>query len=232
MTSPARRGPRKVGPPFKWFKPAGLALLFPALAGLCGPAGAVPLQVTGTLVRPTYYHGYSTAQIEAMSRIRVPSRASHEPGLTRFEHELSHQYEVEGEGEGPGRPLRVWARSLRVDFSITRMDVYVSSQYARGTCPYNAILAHENTHVAINDRAFRKYKALLERALKRDRTLPTKAHPLRVSSLKEGKAVIERRLSRIVEPLYERFKREDIRENAKIDTPASYRRTQAKCGDW
>ena len=190
------------------------------------------IQVTGNLLRPTYHHEYSTAQIEAMSGLRAPSRAAQEPGLTLFEYEISSQYEMTELGKSFGGPLRVWAKSIDVNFSITRMEVYISNQYPVGSCQYRTVLAHENTHVAINNRIFKKYKALLIRALRRDRSLPTRAHPLRVSSEQEGEDILDRNIKGILTPLETRFQAEDRRENAKIDTPASYARTQAKCRDW
>jgi hypothetical protein len=204
----------------------------------CGPVilGArerPPLiRVTGNLLPPTYHHEYSTAQIEAMSGIQAPSRAAHEPGLTLFEYEVSSQYEMSEKGRSATGPLLIWAKSVGVNFSITRMEVYVSSQYARGSCQYQAVLAHENTHVAINERAYKKYRALLIQALGRDRALPTRDHPMRVSSEQEGEDILDRHIKGILTPLEERFQAEDKRENAKIDTPASYARTQAKCRDW
>jgi hypothetical protein len=205
---------------------------------LCGPvvlaAGDRPplIRVTGNLLPPTYHHEYSTAQIEAMSGIQAPSRAAHEPGLTLFEYEVSSQYEMSEKGQSAAGPLLIWAKSVGVNFSITRMEVYVSSQYPRGSCQYQAVLAHENTHVAINERVYKKYRTLLVRALGRDRALPTRAHPLRVSSEQEGEDILDRHIKGILTPLEERFRMEDKRENAKIDTPASYARTQARCRDW
>jgi hypothetical protein len=210
-----------------------------ALLGVLGPqrvsaaAGSPPpIHVTGNLLRPTYHHEYSTEQIESMSGLRAPSRAAHEPGLTLFEYEISSQYEMSEKGRSPNEALLIWAKSIDVNFSITRMEVFVSNKYAEGSCQYRTILAHENTHVAINERAYKKYKALLIQALKRDRFLPTQARPLRVASEKEGEEILDRHLKGILTPLEDRFRTEDKRENAKIDTPASYARTQAKCGDW
>ncbi len=206
-----------------------LALLF---SGSVLPAQAAFLNFTGTFLKPTYYHNYSTEQIESMSHIYRSSRAMHEPGLTAFENEVQHNVEVAGMNYGPGKPLVVWADSVHVDFSITKMNVYVSSQFPEGSCQYRVVLAHENTHVAINDRAFVKYQSLMKRALQRDRSIPTKAHPIRVGSMEEGKSVIEKRIEGIIVPIFNRFKEEVLRNNAKIDTPASYRRTQAQCSHW
>ncbi len=217
----------------------GLAFAGMAVLGFfCGPGVSASrnlpqlIHVTAKLLRPTYHHEYGTAQIQAMSGLRAPSRAAQEPGLTLFEYEISSQYEMTEMGRDPNGPLRVWAKSIDVSFSVTRMEVYISSQYAKGSCQYQTILAHENTHVAINERVFKKYKALLIQALKMDRNLPTRAHPLRVSSEQEGEDILDRNIKGILTPLEERFQAEDRRENAKIDTPASYARTQARCRDW
>ncbi len=76
--------------------------------------------------RPTYHHEYSTEQIESMSGLRAPSRAAQEPGLTLFEYEVSSQYEMSEQGRSPNGPLLIWAKSIDVNFSITRMEVYVA----------------------------------------------------------------------------------------------------------
>jgi hypothetical protein len=220
------------------FRKKGLLTWLMILEIFCGsPVWAVGsrsalIHVTGNLLKPTYHHEYSTAQIESMSGLRAPSRAAQEPGLTLFEYEISSQYEMTELGRNPTGPLQVWAKSINVNFSVTRMEVYVSSQYPVGSCQYDTVLAHENSHVAINDRVYRKYKALLIQALRRDRNLPTQAHPLRVSSEQEGEDILDRNIKGILTPLETRFQAEDRRENAKIDTPSSYARTQAKCRDW
>jgi len=217
----------------KW-PPFGLIimLIFGCSAAWAAGGHSPLIHVTGNLLPPTYHHEYSTEQIEAMSGLRAPSRAAQEPGLTLFEYEISSQYEMTELGPNFNGPLRVWAKSIDVKFSVTRMEVYVSSKYPRGSCQYETVLAHENTHVAINERVFKKYKALLIRALKMDRNLPTHDHPMRVSSEQEAEEVLDRNLKGILNPLEASFQAEDRRENAKIDTPASYARTQAKCRDW
>jgi hypothetical protein len=226
------------GTGFQVLRKNGLFTWMAILGIFCGPSARAAgnhsalIHITGNLLRPTYHHEYSTAQIESMSGLRAPSRAAQEPGLTLFEYEVSSQYEMTELGRNPSGPLQVWAKSIDVNFSITRMEVYVSSQYPVGSCQYETVLAHENTHVAINDRVYKKYKALLIQALRRDRNLPTRSHPLRVSSEREGEDILDRNIKGILTPLETSFQAEDRRENAKIDTPASYARTQSKCRDW
>jgi hypothetical protein len=190
------------------------------------------LHVTSVPVPTSYFHNLSTSQIEALSRVRLKMPTMREPGLTWMEHQLKTDYKYEGATRGSRASYCIWAVSLRLDFSFTRMDVYLSNQYPVGSCEYNVILGHENQHVAINTRTFEKYKRLMLQALRKTRTIPTPANPLSVRSMEEGRAIIGARVDHIVMPLYDRFKRELVRENAKIDTPQSYRRLQAQCKKW
>lgn len=190
------------------------------------------IHLTGDALLPTYFHNLSTAQIESMRHIHYHSGLQHNPGLTLAEHELKTNYQISGLTHGRGAGVCVWVESLQVFFGFGKMDVYLSSQYAEGTCQYGVILGHENQHVAINTRVYRKYRALMERALLRDRRIPTKGNPLSVQSMAQGKAMIARLINGLTNPLYERFKREVVSENAKIDTIANYKRTQALCKEW
>jgi hypothetical protein len=189
------------------------------------------IQVTNTPIQPRYFHNYSTSQIESMRHTRFHNNMMHNPGITVAEHELKTDYQLGGIQRGGGQ-YHVWAESVHVDFSYNQMDVYVSSQYPEGSCPYQVILWHENQHVSINTRALAQYKNLIESALKRSRNIPTKAHPIMARSMNEGGKIIAARINQIVTPLYSKFKMVVLRENAKIDTIANYRRTQAKCKQW
>jgi hypothetical protein len=190
------------------------------------------IHVVTTPIRPRYFHNYSTAQIEQMRHLKFHNRLLHNPGLTLAEHEFKMDYQVAGL-EHPRRDgYCVWVDSVDVNFSYAQMDVYISSDYPDGSCPYRVILNHENQHVAIDERVLAKYRTLFEAVLRRNRTIPTRAHPLSVVSVKNGKSIIEERLNRIVHPILEAYKKEVIRENGKIDTPASYRRSQSLCNNW
>ncbi|HVZ81361.1 MAG TPA: hypothetical protein VHE12_11295 [bacterium] len=208
-------------------RPWGLLFL---LAAPCLGAGT-PLVIKSKVVPTSYHHEYSTAQIESMSSIKAPSRAAHEPGLTLFEYELSFNYDLNLRSERPGGPYRFWVKTLNLEFNVNRMEVFVSSQYPVGSCQYRAILDHENTHVAINTRTFKKYLALLKKELSRT-ALPTSRRTWTAADQARAQAAVDARIKPILDRIQKEFAAEDRRENAKIDTPASYRRTSAKCGDW
>jgi hypothetical protein len=182
-------------------------------------------------IQPQYFHNLSTEQIEAMRNVRLQGRRMHNPGITKAEHELVTDAQIGGIQKGSNN-LCVWANSVEVRFCFTEMNVFVSARYPEGGCAYQVVLGHEKEHVAINMRILEKYKALMERALKRAKTIPTKANPLAVRSMQQGKTAISQSINRIVKPLYAQFKREVQAANDKIDTKVNYRRTQAKCKDW
>lgn len=181
--------------------------------------------------RPVYFHNLSTAQIEAMRHTLPHPGMMHNPGLTMGEHQFTSKCQIGGNKRSDQPDLCVWADSVQVWFACTKMNVYLSSNYRKGTCPYNVILDHENQHVAINTRVFNKYSALLRRALFAA-DIPTKANPLSVRSLEEGRLVISGRIGSILKTNNESFQQELIIENAKIDTMENYRRTQARCKGW
>ena len=183
-------------------------------------------------IQVRYFHDHSTAQIEEMRNIKFHNRRLHNPGVTLAEHEFKMDYQVGGLEHPNQDGFCVWVDSINVSFSYAQMDVYISSNYPEGTCPYQVILNHENQHVAIDQRVLAKYRAIVERALRKSRAIPTKAHPMSVFSMNNGKAVIDARLNRIVNPILATYKKEITRENGKIDTPANYRRTQALCNNW
>jgi hypothetical protein len=181
---------------------------------------------------PVLHHNLNTSQIEALRPGRAPSGGLHNPGLTIAEQTMKTDYRIGGSKNSRSKHYCVWAESVKVEFHYTKMDVYVSNQYAKETCAYKVILDHENQHVAINQRVLAKYLAFMKAALKRDRTIPTKANPLAASTLESGRAAIAARVERVLQPLDRQYMKEVRAENAKIDTLANYKKTQAKCKEW
>jgi hypothetical protein len=193
---------------------------------------AAIVHITSNNLGPTYYHNMTTAQIEQMRHLQFHNKLLHNPGVTMAEQELKIDYQIAGEEHSRRDGVYAWAESIDVQFSYSRMDVYVSSQYPESSCAYKVILDHENQHVAINRKALAKYKVLIEKALKTSRSIPTKAHPLSAVSIQNARNIISSRINAVVNPIVKQFKKEVTRENGKIDTAQNYRRTQAKCKDW
>jgi hypothetical protein len=215
-----------------------------ALGALCGSAAfaACPgdpkfvrssvFKVTTPTVTTRYFHDRTTAQIQAMWRSKSHGSGRHNPGLTVFEHQVGSGFQVVGEPLRGGKGFCLWAEKVEIDFAIKKMDVYVSRQYAFGSCQHKAILDHENTHVTINRRVHQKYRMRLQEALRADKTLPLEGNPIQTASVAEGQKIVSRRLEALVQPIVRAMEAELRAENAKIDTPDSYRKLSARCGSW
>jgi len=224
--------------------PVGTLVFLVALGALWGPtAFAVcppdpkfvrtsTLKITHPEATTRYFHDRTTAQIQSMWKSRGAGSGRHNPGLTVFEHKLGTSFQIVGESQRGGKGYCVWAERVVADFAVTRMDVYISRDYGYGSCQYKAILEHEDTHVAINRRTFRKHLARLQAALRMDKTLPLQGNPIRVSSMAEGERIVSARLQAITQPVVRAMEAELRSENAKIDTPESYRKLSGRCPNW
>ncbi len=213
---------------------AGLAALFLAFPPVMGAADVSrPLiQVISAATPLQIFHDHSTDQITAMRHARFPAAHMHSPGITVAESELKTDYQLEFSRPNGSSVYRLWATSVTVVFDYTRMDVYISSQYGEGSCPYQQVLAHEKQHVAIDERELEKYKNLIDYALKHSRQIPSRSRPMTARSPEEGKALLSRRIKGIVDPYFKKYHFAVKAQNAAIDTLANYRRVQARCNDW
>jgi len=206
--------------------------LSPSPAG--SQAASVPsfIHFTSTIPPTRYILDHNTAQIGALRHQHFHSRAMHTPGLTIADEEMKSDFGMETLRRAGSRVYQVWTTQINVGFSYNRMDVYISSQYGQGSCPFKAIFDHENQHVAINTQALQKYAGIMKQALENYQGFPTKDHPWKVGSVSKARSVLKKNLLGILNPIFHKFAEEVIRENAKIDTPENYKRTQALCRDW
>jgi hypothetical protein len=160
-----------------------------------------------------------------------PGRSWQNPGLTLGAHELQTSFRITGETRSGVPGVCVWLQALDVDFRYTDIDVYVSSDYADGSCEAKEILDHEMDHVEVHRRLYGKYRAELEIRLKAV-GFPTESNPKRYPTMKAAKDDVGRLLRSMTDSLYARFKRELKAENAKLDTPANYKAIQSRCMGW
>lgn len=205
-----------------------MVLVFGSLAG---GLWAGPLHILGHAVPVVYHHEFNTAQIEGMSGIKAPSRNAREPGLTVFETEMSLSDDLEFESTQAAGPFRAWVKVADVDFSMKRLEVYISNQYPAGSCQYRAVLAHENDHVSINRSTYQRYLKKLKKELGK-LALPTRSRPWVVRTQQEASDRVGAMLRSVRDRVEREFMLENRRLNAKIDTLASYRRVSAKCKNW
>ena len=184
------------------------------------------------IAAPDYHYDSGIAQIENLDKHYIPSRNIHELGVTNFQYKWGTDFAYEAKSDPGGATVKIWVSKVYVLFLAPKLDVYVADQYAPGSCAYQAILDHENTHVAIDQKTFAKYQGIILQAFEADPDIPTAAHPWRAKSIKAGKAMVKQHLDGILNPLVKKFWAEMGLQNGRIDLPDSYARVHAKCKDW
>jgi len=121
----------------------------------------------------------------------------------------------------------LWVQSVEARLALNELTVYIASDYAPGSCEYEAILAHENRHVRIHHEVLEQFSApvrqALEEGLRRNAVIA-------VSSGAFDSNLLIRRLQEPVHPILLRMQAELARRNGLLDTPEAYRRDQQESG--
>ena len=128
---------------------------------------------------------------------------------------------------GDGRYC-VWVTGVTAQMGDPREDVYIAANYPEGSCEYDAVMRHENRHVAINLEGLREWVPSVRAALSE---AAARRFPVIADSLGGGRQV-GALLFDAVRPLFALMNEDLRRRNAAIDTPESYRATQAECSNW
>jgi hypothetical protein len=219
-----------MGTPPSSFSATARRAAAPCPAG--GPEGfdRVFHYVTGFPKDPLLHRDLDTVRIQSLSGWRQLGYWQN-PGLTRGGHEIKTDFRMSGMQRSSSPGTCAWVENLTITFDYTELDVYVSSDYADGSCEARQILLHEMEHVAVHRRAYARHQAVLLRRI-RALGLPTPAHPKRYRNLSEAQRGVGSLLKRVTESEYEAFKRELAAGNAKLDTIQNYRAIQKRCNHW
>ncbi len=117
----------------------------------------------------------------------------------------------------------------KVTVGYRDLTVYISSNYAKGTCEFDAILAHEQEHLQIDQGVLEDYKAKFRALLRRMRR---GKKVIFVHRKGEARSAYVLYLRRQFKPLVAEMQAVLARRNGAIDTKENYRRVLAQCDDW
>ncbi len=135
-----------------------------------------------------------------------------------------------------GQDFPLYARSINVVFLLRDIKVAISSEYARGSCPYQVTYRHEfEQHVKPSIRLFYSHRDRLVDELNR-LSVPTEDSPRRVGVTEAGRiqSGIESDVASLVRRARSRMKHELDAHQRAVDRPERYRALWAQCpaGDW
>ena len=124
-----------------------------------------------------------------------------------------------------------WVRSTELAIRQPSPDIYVAREYRRSSCAYQAVLAHERRHMTVSREQINRYLPRLRWVLTSLR-IPTGSRPIFVASAEAAKAEVRTLMKELAEPLFREMGQALRAAQAKLDSPASYRRMRKKCKRW
>ncbi|WP_169567241.1 hypothetical protein [Sneathiella limimaris] len=172
----------------------------------------------------------SPRQITQLSANRLDYQHSDETVLLGLAlTEVAHPIRIETRSQQIGNKHCVWLVNVEMTFGQRRSEVYVANKYKAGSCPFRAILRHENQHMDINLKVQTKYAAKIEQAL---HNMALALKPFYTTSPKKAPQLFGSQIQANLKPYLEAFYEERQRENAKIDTARSYQNVRSQCAKW
>ncbi len=144
---------------------------------------------------------------------------------------LAFGWSIGFDSEPMGEGFCSWVSNVRLTIRQPSPDIYVAREYARGSCQYRTILAHEQKHVNNAREVINRYKPRLRWVLTSLR-IPTGRRPIYVTEPAKARARLRKLMKELAEPLYREMARELSKAQAKLDSPASYRLYFKQCKTW
>ncbi|MGH6932510.1 MAG: hypothetical protein ACREEE_08760 [Dongiaceae bacterium] len=141
------------------------------------------------------------------------------------EYDAAFRYMPAGDG------FCFWTDRVTVTLRYHAFDVYVAAEYAAGSCPYNAILAHELRHVDVAHKHLDYYTPNIKGALT-SLNIPTARTPTLVASPDLAQAETLDRIGELLRPPVEVMQQAMIAAQEVVDSPKSYRQVRDQCADW
>ncbi len=124
-----------------------------------------------------------------------------------------------------------WTHSATVEISYHQLDVNIASDYAPGSCQYEAVLDHELEHVAVAQNILQPYAQQLRQALT-SLAIPTAHLPATANSPEIAREEVEEVFRRTLFPVRDQMSQLLEQQQAEVDTLENYRRTWRRCRKW
>ncbi len=125
----------------------------------------------------------------------------------------------------------VYLKSVHILLGLKRLEILIDRAYPAGTCEHDAILAHEEQHVAVAREAMSRYQAQIGSALGAA-SLPVVVFVGANNASVDPLASFLVPLRRAIDPVAAAIQRRIDEGNARLDAPASYAETFQRCDNW
>jgi hypothetical protein len=112
-----------------------------------------------------------------------------------------------------------------------RPIVFISKEFPRGTCEFNAVLRHEKKHVAALRRFHKKYTSRFREKVRNTQEL-TRSVSIDKSQINAYRKKMDESFEKEIAAYLEEVTALLAREQTKIDSPTEYARVDAECDGW
>jgi hypothetical protein len=175
---------------------------------------------------PRLHHDLGIAELNR----KAPRGPGHRVlGLAEAGLEFGWMVRFEWQPRGAGYCF--WVRRTELAIRQPSPDIYVAREYRRSSCAYRAVLAHERRHMSISRAQINRYLPRLRWVLTSLR-IPTGERPIFVASAEAAKTEVRALMKELAEPLFREMSQALRKAQAKLDSPASYRRLRKRCKKW
>jgi len=151
-------------------------------------------------------------------------------GITTLKHSLqTHTRFSTATGT---KAVYAWFDDVILEVEISSDIINIPSEYPAGSCEYRIVLEHERGHGRVAREQAALLATKLERALTAAENLPTRFDPVIADSFEEAAERLKTAIAKIVDPVYDRYEKDEKEAQAKLDRPDPYDAVYRKCMGW
>lgn len=159
-----------------------------------------------------------------------PAGATHVGGLTNgtISSNMSTQLQTLTSSDGVAC---IWISEVIIRLQYHPI-VYVSREFAPGTCHHAAVLQHEHKHVSVDRTLLNMFAPELQNAIQKVAQQKGKAGPIQKIQLESVSRVIQKSVEDELNRMMDNLSTVRQARQAQIDTPQEYMRVQKLCTNW
>lgn len=152
-------------------------------------------------------------------------------GLSTFEHAININAKIRKETIPTGITC-VYPKEVNLHFGAGENPIiYIARDYEKGTCMYNVILRHEQTHQQINQSVLEYYLPEVQDKfidVVKNNVIASRSYNINITTAREE---LQKRYLEVLNPILEDVKTKTAAEQAKLDSDENYDYENSICRD-
>lgn len=130
------------------------------------------------------------------------------------------------------KSVYAWFEDVILEVEISSDIIHIPLEYPKGSCEYQSVLEHERGHGRVAREQAAVLAGKLERTLSASEGIPTRFDPVISTDFDAAAEQLKADIAKVVDPVYERYEKDEKRAQAQLDRPDPYDAVYRKCVDW